>query len=73
MIPILPFLFGLEGVVAIGGAAALVGTRLLATGVIVGLLSGGPPLLRAVRQLLIGYGAAAITYLLGSFFGGGVG
>ena len=28
----------------------------------VGLLSGGPPLRRALRQLLIGYGAAAVTY-----------
>jgi VIT1/CCC1 family predicted Fe2+/Mn2+ transporter len=46
---------------------------LLATGVIVGLLSGGPPLLRALRQLLIGYGAAAITYMLGLMFGGGFG
>ena len=73
LIPILPFLFGLEGVVAICVAAALVGTTLLATGVIVGLLSGGPPVRRAVRQLLIGYSAAAITYLLGSLFGGGVG
>jgi len=41
--------------------------------VVVGLLSGGPPIKRAVRQLAIGYGAAAVTYLLGLLFGGGVG
>jgi VIT1/CCC1 family predicted Fe2+/Mn2+ transporter len=73
LIPVLPFLFGLQGIVAICVAAALVGVTLLATGVIVGLLSGGPPLRRALRQLLIGYGAAAITYFLGLLFGAGVG
>jgi VIT1/CCC1 family predicted Fe2+/Mn2+ transporter len=69
LIPVLPFLFGLHGLVAVSVAAVLVGVTLLATGVIVGLLSGGPPLRRALRQLLIGYGAAAITYLLGLLFG----
>ena len=73
LIPVLPFLFGLHGAVAIGLSAVLVGVTLLATGVIVGLLSGGPPLLRALRQLLIGYVAAAITYALGLMFGGGFG
>lgn len=33
---------------------------LIGTGVIVGLRSGAPPLRRARRQLLIGYGAAAV-------------
>jgi VIT1/CCC1 family predicted Fe2+/Mn2+ transporter len=42
---------------------------LLGTGAVVGLLSGGPPLRRALRQLGIGYGAAAVTYLLGLLFG----
>jgi VIT1/CCC1 family predicted Fe2+/Mn2+ transporter len=73
LVPVLPFLFGLHGTVAIGLSAGLVGVTLLATGVIVGLLSGGPPLPRALRQLLIGYGAAAITYVLGLMFGGGFG
>jgi vacuolar iron transporter family protein len=73
LIPVLPFLFGLQGILAICVAAGLVGATLLATGVVVGLLSGGPPLRRALRQLLIGYGAAAITYLLGLAFGAGVG
>jgi VIT1/CCC1 family predicted Fe2+/Mn2+ transporter len=50
-------------------AAVLVGAALLGTGVIVGLLSGGPPLRRAMRQLLIGYGAASATYLLGAGVG----
>ena len=50
-------------------ALVLVGIALLATGAMVGLLAGGPPLRRALRQLLIGYGAAAITYCLGLLFG----
>lgn len=73
IIPVLPFLFGLSGITAVVVAAVLVGIALLTTGVIVGLLSGAPPLRRALRQLLIGYGAAAITYVLGLLVGGGVG
>ncbi len=49
--------------------ALLVGVALMATGATVGVLSGGPPLRRALRQLAIGAGAAAVTYLLGSVFG----
>jgi vacuolar iron transporter family protein len=71
LIPVLPYLFGLQGVVALVVAAVLVGIALIGTGVIVGLLSGGPPLRRALRQLLIGYGAAAVTYLLGLLLGTG--
>ena len=73
LIPVLPYLFGLEGPTAVLVAAGLVGAALLGTGVIVGLLSGAPPLRRAMRQLMIGYGAAGITYLLGLLVGGGVG
>ena len=54
-------------------AAGLVGVALLSTGVIVGLLSGAPPMRRAMRQLLIGFGAAGITYVLGLLVGGGAG
>ena len=73
IIPVLPYLFGASGLTAVIIAAALVGIALLATGAIVGLLSGGPPLLRALRQLAIGFGAAAATYLLGLAFGTSVG
>ena len=73
LIPVLPYLFGLEGVAAVVVAAALVGVALLATGVVVGLLSGGSPLRQGLRQLLIGYGAATVTYLLGLLFGTGTG
>ncbi len=66
-------LFGLEGTIAVVVAAGLVGIALLATGIVVGLLSGGPPVRRALRQLMIGYGAATVTYVLGLLFGAGAG
>lgn len=69
-IPVLPYLLGAEGLVAVAWAAFLVGLALLATGATVGVLSGASPAKRALRQLAIGYGAAAATYLLGLAFGG---
>ena len=51
----------------------LVGLALLLTGAIVGILSGGPPLARALRQLAIGMGAAAITYAVGYLAGATLG
>ena len=68
IIPVLPWIVGLSGVVAIVVALVLVGIALLSTGATVGLLSGAPPLRRALRQLAIGFGAAAITYGLGLLF-----
>lgn len=72
IVPVLPWIFGLQGTVAVIVALVLVGLALLTTGAMVGILSGGPPLRRALRQLAIGFGAAAITYLLGLLFGVGV-
>ncbi len=69
LIPVLPWLVGLSGTAAVVTATVLVGIALLATGAIVGLLSGASPLKRALRQLGIGLGAAAVTYLLGLAFG----
>ncbi|MGO1257215.1 MAG: VIT1/CCC1 transporter family protein [Microbacterium gubbeenense] len=69
IIPVLPWIFGLSGVVAVVVALVLVGIALLATGAMVGLLSGASPLPRALRQLAIGFGAAAVTYALGLLFG----
>lgn len=73
LIPVLPWLLGLQGVAALLVAVVLVGLALLGTGAVVGLLSGGPPLRRALRQLAIGYGAAGATYLLGLLFGTTIG
>ena len=68
VIPMIPYFFGLQGTTAAIVASSLVGAALLGTGAIVGLLSGGSPVKRALRQLAIGYGAAAVTYLLGLVF-----
>ena len=69
LIPVLPYLAGMSGTAAVVVACVLVGLALLGTGATVGVLSGGPPLRRAVRQLAIGFGAAAVTYVLGLLFG----
>lgn len=69
LIPLIPYIAGLSGVTAIMCAAAVVGCALLGTGGVVGVLSGQAPAPRALRQLAIGYGAAAVTYLLGLAFG----
>ncbi|GAA1635553.1 VIT1/CCC1 transporter family protein [Georgenia ruanii] len=71
-IPILPYIVGMAGTPAVLLAAGLVGVALLGTGAVVGVLSGAPPLRRALRQLAIGFGAAAVTYLLGLLFGSSV-
>jgi len=73
LVPVLPFLVGLSGTAALVVAAVLVGSALLLTGAVVGMLSGAPPLRRAVRQLAVGAGAAAVTYGLGRLFGATLG
>lgn len=73
IIPILPFLFGMTGLGSLLLSCVLVGIALMGTGAVVGLLSGASPLWRGLRQLAIGMGAAAATYLLGLAFGGVIG
>lgn len=64
-IPLIPFLLGFSGIPAISAAVVLVGLILLMIGGTIGILSGKPPFLRALRQAAIGIGAAVVTYLLG--------
>lgn len=71
-VPVIPYLVGLEGTAALLTAVAAVSVALLVTGAIVGVISGGPPVRRAVRQLLIGAGAAAVTYGLGTGLGAAI-
>ena len=68
LIPVLPYIFGLSGSTAAIVSCVMVGLALMFTGSVVGLLSGVEPGRRALRQLLIGFGAAGATYLLGSLF-----
>ncbi len=67
--PLIPYLMGATGTAAIIAAAVIVGLALLFTGGVVGVLSGQSPAPHALRQLLVGYGAAGVTYLLGFLFG----
>jgi VIT1/CCC1 family predicted Fe2+/Mn2+ transporter len=73
LIPVLPYIFGASGLPAVIVASAAVGLALLGTGAAVGVLSGVSPLKRALRQLAIGFGAAAVTYGLGLLFGATLG
>ena len=69
LVPILPYIFGFSGVFAMVLSLLFVGAALGFTGGVVGLLSGASPLKRGIRQILIGFGAAFVTYLLGLAFG----
>lgn len=69
IVPILPYIFGMTGMAAVIIATILVSAALLITGGFVGLISGSSPVSRAFRQLFIGLGAAAVTYVLGLLFG----
>lgn len=69
LLPVIPYIFGMAGTAAVITAAVIVGVALLVTGGFVGLMSGASPARRGLRQLAIGWGAAAATYLLGSLFG----
>lgn len=73
IIPLVPYLFGIDGYAAMAVAVSLTGLALCATGAAVGVLSGASPLRRAARQLAIGLGAALATYALGLIFGVTVG
>ena len=72
-VPVVPFLIGFTGATALIAAMVLVGLALMLTGATVGVLSGGPPVRRALRQLAIGATAATATYLLGILFGATLG
>ena len=73
LLPVLPFFFDLPQMIAGVIATALVGIALMVTGAITGILSGKPPFLRAIRQLVVGMLAAGVTYALGMLFGVAVG
>lgn len=69
LIPILPYIFGASGTLAVVLSLLFVSAALGFTGGVVGLLSGASPLKRGLRQIAIGLGAATVTYLLGLLFG----
>ena len=72
-IPIIPFILGMGSAAGAVVSLVLVSIALMFTGAVTGLLSGKPPLPRALRQLAIGLGAAGLPYVLGMLFGTVVG
>lgn len=70
LIPLLPYLAGLNVLAVSLGITAV---ALLAGGMVVGRLTGRPVLHSGLRQLALGGLAVAVTYLVGSLFGGHVG
>jgi len=66
--PVIPFIFT-DGDLAVGIAVALSGLALATIGGVTSLFTGRNPAFSAVRQLLIGYGAAAITFGVGRLIG----
>jgi VIT1/CCC1 family predicted Fe2+/Mn2+ transporter len=71
-VPVIPYLF-LDGAAALTLAVAMAALAMILVGGTVGRLSGLGIARSAARQLLVGGGAAAVTYVLGSLVGTGLG
>ncbi|MDD2892739.1 MAG: VIT1/CCC1 transporter family protein [Halothiobacillaceae bacterium] len=69
IIPLLPFLFGMQGQPALVTGAGLAVLGLFAVGAVLSLFTGRKALGGGLRMLLIGAGAGAVTYLIGSLLG----
>lgn len=68
IVPVLPFFF-FEGQSAVSLSAGFGSIALLAIGAALSLFTGRGPLFSALRMLLIGWGAAGLTYLIGRVVG----
>jgi VIT1/CCC1 family predicted Fe2+/Mn2+ transporter len=66
LIPLIPFLFGLDSVTV---AVVLTGLALFATGAVVARLTARPAWYGGARQFLLGGAAAAVTFGVGHVFG----
>lgn len=72
IVPVVPFLV-LSGNAALSLGIALAVFALIVVGSTVGRLSGAGIVKSAARQLLVGAGAAAVTFVIGHLVGGGIG
>jgi VIT1/CCC1 family predicted Fe2+/Mn2+ transporter len=70
--PVMPF-FLASGLQAVVASLALSGTVLFSIGAATTLFTGRPVLFSGIRQLLIGYAAAGITYGIGHLVGVAIG
>jgi VIT1/CCC1 family predicted Fe2+/Mn2+ transporter len=72
-VPLLPLLLGASGTRAVLGSAALTLLALFAVGLGLSLFTGRAALHSALRMVLIGGGAGAVSFLVGHALGGGAG
>ena len=70
LIPLLPYLAGLD---SLGWSLGLAALALLGGGAMVGRITGRPAVRAGLRQLLLGGLAVAVTFGVGSLIGGAVG
>jgi len=68
-LPLLPFLAGLAGARAIATVAGVTLTALFAIGLGLSLFTGRDALRGALRMVLIGGGAGAVSFLVGRALG----
>ncbi|PKM44875.1 MAG: hypothetical protein CVV05_10040 [Gammaproteobacteria bacterium HGW-Gammaproteobacteria-1] len=71
VIPLLPFLLP-PGIAPVPAAAVLAALGLFAVGAVLSLFTGRGALRSGLRMVLIGGGAGALTYAIGSLFGVGL-
>lgn len=69
LVPLLPFLFHLQTPQSVIAAGALAAGALAGVGALISLFTGRSALWSAVRMVLIGAGAAAVTYGIGHLMG----
>jgi VIT1/CCC1 family predicted Fe2+/Mn2+ transporter len=67
--PILPYIFGLEGLAAVAASLAVSGAALMIIGGATALFTGGSAWRLALRSLSFGFGAAALTFVIGKLIG----
>jgi len=72
-VPLIPFLCGLTGANATSGAVAITLVSLFAVGLGLSLFTGRDALRSALRMVLIGGGAGAVSYLVGHAVGVAIG
>lgn len=68
-VPLVPFLFGWTGGSAVAAAAVLTAVTLFGVGLSISLFTGRQALRGGLRMVLIGAGAASVTFLLGRALG----
>jgi VIT1/CCC1 family predicted Fe2+/Mn2+ transporter len=72
-VPLIPFLCGLSGMRATGGAVTITLVALFAVGLGLSLFTGRDALRSALRMVLIGGGAGAVSFLVGRAVGVAIG